>query len=59
VARAEDQAVAAAQLPPRLLAIRQKMAGIGERITRQYFELLPVAHAVGLEPDRIGVRGAA
>ena len=59
VARAQDQAVAAAELPPRLLAIRRKMAGIGERIMRQYFELLPVAHAVGLEQDRIGVRGAA
>jgi uncharacterized alpha-E superfamily protein len=59
VARAQDQAAAAAELPPRLLAIRQKMAGIGERIMRQYFELLPVAHAVGLEQGRIGVRGAA
>ncbi len=59
VARAQDQAVAAAELPPRLLAIRRKMASIGERIMRQYFELLPVAHAVGLEQDRIGVRGAA
>ncbi len=59
VARAEDQAAVAAELPPRLLAIRRKIAEIGGRIMRQYFELLPVAHAVGLEPDRIGVRGAA
>ncbi len=59
VARAEDQASAAAELPPRLFAIRRKIAGIGERIMRQYFELLPVAHAIGLEADRIGVRGAA
>ncbi|MBV9654724.1 MAG: circularly permuted type 2 ATP-grasp protein [Acetobacteraceae bacterium] len=59
VAQAEDQALAAAQLPPRLSAIRAKITGIGERIARQYFELLPVAHAVGLEPDRVGVRGAA
>lgn len=59
VARAADQAVAAAELPTRLQEMRRKLAALGERIARQHFELLPVPHAVGIEPDRIGVRGAA
>ena len=59
VARAQDQAVAAAQLPPRLRTIQARLAAMSDRVARQYFDLLPVPHAVGMEPETRRMRGAA
>jgi uncharacterized circularly permuted ATP-grasp superfamily protein/uncharacterized alpha-E superfamily protein len=59
VARSENQAVAAMRLPERLRAVGERVAGLSHRIARQYFELLPVAHAVDVGTDAPDMRRVA
>ncbi len=44
---ANDQALAASDLPPNLEAVASALADLCDRITRRYFALLPVARSVG------------
>lgn len=46
---APDQAVAAAELPPRLAAMAESLGMLSDAVTRRYFALLPVARSLGLD----------
>lgn len=46
---APDQAVAAANLPPRLAAMAESLGMLSDAVTRRYFALLPVARSLGLD----------
>jgi uncharacterized alpha-E superfamily protein len=63
VMAADDQAMAAAGLPPQLAAISAAIAALSDRITRRYFALLPVAQTLGVSGDAaeavITLRGVA
>ena len=54
-----DQAVAAAELPPRLRAMGQELDGLSGRITRRYFAVLPAAQSVGFGMSQSQSQGAA
>jgi uncharacterized circularly permuted ATP-grasp superfamily protein/uncharacterized alpha-E superfamily protein len=49
LAGAEDQAELASHLAPRLRAIETQVAGVSDRVMRQYFALLPVTFTDGLQ----------
>jgi hypothetical protein len=49
--------VTTALLPPRLKKLDQAIAGVGDRVSRRYFTLLPVARSLGVEAEPL--RGAA
>jgi uncharacterized circularly permuted ATP-grasp superfamily protein/uncharacterized alpha-E superfamily protein len=57
VLRSPDQMVTTALLPPRLKKLDQAIAGVGDRVSRRYFTLLPVARSLGVEAEPL--RGAA
>jgi uncharacterized alpha-E superfamily protein len=60
VLAAPDQAVAATALPPRLRAMEDELAALSDRITRQYFALLPAVQTVGWSAGAPpGLTGAA
>jgi uncharacterized alpha-E superfamily protein len=59
VLAAEDQAVAAAALPPKLRSIAAGTASLSDRITRRYFALLPAVQTVGWAGTADELRGAA
>ena len=55
-----EQAVEAANLPPRLRAVAAGVAALSDRIDRRYFALLPAPQAVGVnEVADETIRGAA
>ncbi|GGI98689.1 circularly permuted type 2 ATP-grasp protein [Neoroseomonas lacus] len=56
---ATDQAVAAANLPPRLEAMANRIAALSDGVTRRYFALLPAAQTLGMEGAEPALRGAA
>jgi uncharacterized circularly permuted ATP-grasp superfamily protein/uncharacterized alpha-E superfamily protein len=56
VLQSADQMAATARLPPRLKALDHAIGGVGDRVSRRYFTLLPVARSLGVETPR---RGAA
>jgi uncharacterized alpha-E superfamily protein len=51
VLAARDQNVAAAYLPPRLLALEGAIGELSDRVSRRYFAMLPVARSVGMDQD--------
>jgi uncharacterized circularly permuted ATP-grasp superfamily protein/uncharacterized alpha-E superfamily protein len=57
VLRSPDQMVTTARLPPRLRKLDQSIAAVGDRVSRRYFTLLPVARSLGVESEPR--RGAA
>jgi len=57
VLRSPDQMVTTARLPPRLRKLDQAIAAVGDRVSRRYFTLLPVARSLGVESEPR--RGAA
>ena len=59
VASARHQEEAAMKLPPKLRAIEDKVSALSDRITRQYFDLLPTAHSLGVAADPLRIRGVA
>jgi uncharacterized alpha-E superfamily protein len=59
VADAAIQAEAATRLPPRLRAMEGAVAALSNRISRQYFTLLPAAHSLGPTAPGGRLRGAA
>ncbi|WP_048862870.1 alpha-E domain-containing protein, partial [Acidisphaera rubrifaciens] len=54
-----DQAMEAALLPQTLLGIAEGVAALSERLSRQYFALLPPAQSLGPQPVEPELRGAA
>lgn len=58
VAAAPDQAIEAAALPPRLIEIGARIAGLSDTLSRRYFSLLPTAQALGFG-EMENLRGAA
>ncbi|MBW6399712.1 circularly permuted type 2 ATP-grasp protein [Roseomonas sp. HJA6] len=56
---AEDQAIAAASLPPRLEAMGERIGALSDAVTRRYFALLPAAQTLGMESVEPALRGAA
>jgi uncharacterized circularly permuted ATP-grasp superfamily protein/uncharacterized alpha-E superfamily protein len=56
---APDQAMAAANLPPRLEAMAARIAALSDAVTRRYFALLPVTQTVGREGGTPALRGGA
>lgn len=59
VLAAEDQAVAASEMPARLLGVAKGVTALTERITRRYFTLLPAVQTLGLSGEAATLRGAA
>jgi uncharacterized alpha-E superfamily protein len=59
VVRAQDQERAAMKLGSELRRLEERISALSDRIARQFFDVLPMAHAIGLEPDSLGMRGAA
>jgi len=57
VKRSPDQMATTARLPPRLRALSRAIGTVGERVSRRYFTLLPVARSLGVES--LTLRGAA
>jgi uncharacterized circularly permuted ATP-grasp superfamily protein/uncharacterized alpha-E superfamily protein len=57
VLRSQDQMVTTALLPPRLRKLDQAIAAVGDRVSRRYFTLLPVARSLGMDSEPR--RGAA
>jgi uncharacterized circularly permuted ATP-grasp superfamily protein/uncharacterized alpha-E superfamily protein len=57
VLRSPDQNAVTARLPPRLKLLEQAIAAVGDRVSRRYFTLLPVARSLGVEGEAL--RGAA
>ncbi|MFL5285722.1 MAG: circularly permuted type 2 ATP-grasp protein [Rhodopila sp.] len=57
VLRSPDQTGTTARLPPRLRQLDQAIADVGDRVSRRYFTLLPVARSLGMEVEPM--RGAA
>jgi uncharacterized circularly permuted ATP-grasp superfamily protein/uncharacterized alpha-E superfamily protein len=57
VLRSPDQMVTTARLPPRLRKLDQSIAAVGDRVSRRYFTLLPVARSLGMDSEPR--RGAA
>jgi uncharacterized circularly permuted ATP-grasp superfamily protein/uncharacterized alpha-E superfamily protein len=57
VLRSPDQMVTTARLPPRLRKLDQAIGNVGDRVSRRYFTLLPVARSLGVESEPR--RGAA
>jgi uncharacterized alpha-E superfamily protein len=57
VLRSPDQMVTTARLPPRLRKLDQAIAAVGDRVSRRYFTLLPVARSLGVDSEPR--RGAA
>ena len=57
VMQSPDQMTATARLPPRLRQLDFAIADIGDRVSRRYFTLLPVARSLGMELEPL--RGAA
>ncbi|PPQ26873.1 circularly permuted type 2 ATP-grasp protein [Rhodopila globiformis] len=57
VLQSPDQMAATARLPPRLRQLDLAIADVGDRVSRRYFTLLPVARSLGMEPEPL--RGAA
>jgi uncharacterized circularly permuted ATP-grasp superfamily protein/uncharacterized alpha-E superfamily protein len=56
---AEDQALEASEMPPRLRELETGIATLSDRVTRRYFALLPAAQAVGVGGEAPELRGAA
>jgi uncharacterized circularly permuted ATP-grasp superfamily protein/uncharacterized alpha-E superfamily protein len=56
---APDQATAAANLPPRLEALANRIAALSDAVTRRYFALLPVTQTLGMAGAAPALRGAA
>jgi uncharacterized circularly permuted ATP-grasp superfamily protein/uncharacterized alpha-E superfamily protein len=59
VLAAREPAMEAALLPLPLQSIQKGVAGLSERLSRQYFALLPVAQTLGVQPAPPALRGAA
>jgi uncharacterized circularly permuted ATP-grasp superfamily protein/uncharacterized alpha-E superfamily protein len=59
VAEAPAQAEAAVRLLPRLKAMEGAVAALSDRVSRRYFALLPVPHALGHGTGTGRLRGAA
>jgi uncharacterized alpha-E superfamily protein len=59
VAGARLQEEAAMKLPIELRRIEGKISALSDRIAQQYFDVLPAAHALGLETDSLAMRGVA
>ncbi|MBV8576391.1 MAG: alpha-E domain-containing protein, partial [Acetobacteraceae bacterium] len=59
IVRAQDQERAAMKLGSELRPLEERISALSDRIARQFFDVLPTAHAIGLEPDSLGMRGAA
>jgi uncharacterized alpha-E superfamily protein len=57
VLRSPDQMATTARLPPRLRKLDQAIAAVGDRVSRRYFTLLPVARSLGMDSEPR--RGAA
>ncbi len=53
VMRSSDQMAATARLPPRLRALARAIGVVGERVSRRYFTLLPVARSLGVESSTL------
>jgi uncharacterized circularly permuted ATP-grasp superfamily protein/uncharacterized alpha-E superfamily protein len=57
VLQSPDQMATTARLPPRLRQLDQAIGAVGDRVSRRYFTLLPVARSLGVESGPL--RGAA
>ncbi len=57
VLHSPDQMVTTARLPPRLKALEKAIGAVGDRVSRRYFTLLPIARSLGVESELL--RGAA
>ncbi len=57
VLRSPDQTAATARLPARLRKLDHAIGAVGDRVSRRYFTLLPVARSLGVESEPR--RGAA
>ena len=57
VSEATDQSAAALLLPARLRSMHDAVADLSDRVSRQYFALLPPARMVGVEASPRSMRG--